>query len=162
MARSVRIEDLYRFVLPSQPALSPDGRSVAFVVKRGVRAWSVVDGEAEKGKLLDYHQRLDLTGKTRRLGGSEFWATRDGRWVRLEDVTVIRERHEMPTFATATSTPPVRWLDVSVVTGTLVAYEGTKAVFATLVSVGKDRLGVPGGSCTRSVAQSGLRSAVVT
>jgi len=115
---------------------------LAFVVKRGVRAWSLTRDEAEKGKLLGYHDRLDLTGKTRRLGATEFWATKDGRWVRLEDVTIVRERHEFPALAT----PGQKWLDVSVVTGTLVAYEGKKPVFATLVSVGRDRLGVPGGT----------------
>jgi dipeptidyl aminopeptidase/acylaminoacyl peptidase len=34
MPRGVRIDDLYRFILPSAPALSPDGRSVVFTVKR--------------------------------------------------------------------------------------------------------------------------------
>ncbi|MEZ5064106.1 MAG: S9 family peptidase [bacterium] len=34
MARSVRIDDLFRFILPGSPALSPDGGRVAFVVKR--------------------------------------------------------------------------------------------------------------------------------
>ncbi|HMB69982.1 MAG TPA: S9 family peptidase [bacterium] len=34
MPRNVRIEDLYRFILPGSPALSPCGRQVAFTVKR--------------------------------------------------------------------------------------------------------------------------------
>ena len=34
MARNVRIDDLYRFILPSSAVLSPDGRQVAFAVKR--------------------------------------------------------------------------------------------------------------------------------
>lgn len=112
---------------------------IAFVVKRGVRAWSIEGDEAEKKKPLEYHTRLDLTGRFRTLGGVEFWATTDGRWVRLTDVTLIRERHDFPAFATGER----KWMDVSVVTGTLVAYEGKKAVFATLVSVGRDRLGAP-------------------
>lgn len=112
---------------------------IAFVVKRGVRAWSLDGDDAEKQKPLDYHQRLDLTGRYRTLGGVEFWATRDGRWVRLTDVTLVRERHDFPAFAAGQQ----KWVDVSVVTGTLVAYEGKKAVFATLVSVGRDRLGAP-------------------
>ena len=34
MPRNVRIDDLFRLILPSQPALSPDGARVVFVVKR--------------------------------------------------------------------------------------------------------------------------------
>jgi len=112
---------------------------IAFVVKRGVRAWSLDGDEAEKKKPLEYHERVDLTGRYRTLGGVEFWATKDGRWVRLSDVTLIRERHDFPLFATGEQ----KWMDVSVVTGSLVAYVGKKAVFATLVSVGRDRLGAP-------------------
>jgi hypothetical protein len=112
---------------------------IAFVVKRGVRAWSVDGDTAEKKKPLEYHQKVDLTGRYRTLGGVEFWSTRDGASVRLTDVTLVRERHDFPAFATGEQ----KWIDVSVVTGSLVAYEGKKAVFATLVSVGRDRLGAP-------------------
>lgn len=34
MPRTVRIDDLYRFILPASASLSPDGRQVAFCVKR--------------------------------------------------------------------------------------------------------------------------------
>jgi len=34
MARPVRIDDLFRLILPGSPALSPDGTQVAFTVKR--------------------------------------------------------------------------------------------------------------------------------
>ncbi|MGH2570121.1 MAG: TolB family protein, partial [bacterium] len=34
MARPVRIDDLFRFILPGSPALSPDGATVAFCIKR--------------------------------------------------------------------------------------------------------------------------------
>jgi hypothetical protein len=39
-------------------------------VKRGVRAWSVEGDETEKKKPLNYHQRIDLTGKYRTAAGS--------------------------------------------------------------------------------------------
>jgi hypothetical protein len=112
---------------------------VAFVVKRGVRAWAFRGDAPEKHDLLGYHARLDLSGRNRTAGGVEFWATSDGRWVRLPDVTLVRERHEFPPFATEDR----KWIDLSVVTGALVAYEGTRPVFATLASVGRDRLGAP-------------------
>jgi hypothetical protein len=112
---------------------------LAFVVKRGVFLWKLRETGAEKDAPLDYHARVDLTGRQRMLESVELWETTDHRWVRLRDVTVVRERHELPGFVTEHG----RWLDVSVVTGTLVAYEGRKPLFATLVSVGRDRLGAP-------------------
>lgn len=129
-------------------ALGDDAKlPVAFVVKRGVHAWKLGDrdrhggdDEPEKRELLDYHAELPLTGRSRTLSGVEFWATTDGRAVRLTDVTLVRERHEFPDFASGEQ----KWIDVSVVTGTLVAYVGHKAVYATLVSVGRDRLGPTG------------------
>lgn len=112
---------------------------VAFVVKRGVHRFRLQDGVSEKEAPLEYHACVALTGHYATAEGTEFWETSDGAWVRLKDVTLIRERRELPPFATGNR----RWLDVSVVTSTLVAYEGKKPVFATLVSVGRDRLGAP-------------------
>jgi hypothetical protein len=114
---------------------------LAFVVKRGVHAFEFRDAQPQKEAALDYHTRVALTGKRRVVGGAEFWGTKDGRFVRLTDVTLVRERHEFPEFAEGSH----KWLDVSVVTGTLVAYQGRTPKFATLVSVGRDRLGAPGG-----------------
>lgn len=113
---------------------------VAFVVKRGVHDWALRGDEPEKRDPLTFHTRLALTGHYRKIGKTEFWQTTDERYVRLPDVTLVRERHEFPDFAEGDR----RWLDVSVVTGTLVAYSGKTPVFVTLASVGRDRLGAPG------------------
>lgn len=115
---------------------------LAFVVKRGVHSWTFRDESPEKGEALPYHAELDLGGKRRKISGVEFVETKDGRWVRTRDVTVVLARHELPPFAEGDQ----KWLDVSVVTGTLVAYTGQKPWFVTLVSVGQDRLGAPGSS----------------
>jgi hypothetical protein len=119
-----------------------DKLAVAFVVKRGVYRWGVSDGAPEKRTPIDYHARVDLSGRVTTVDGTELWEATDGGWVRLRDVTLIRERHEMPAFVTDGQ----RWLDVSVVTGAVVAYEGKRAVFVTVASVGRDRLGTPDGT----------------
>jgi hypothetical protein len=133
---------------------------LAYVVKRGVHAFTFLDGQVQKEEPLDYHARLELTGKHRAVGGVEYWALPAGdgggagnaaRFVRLSDVTLVRERHEFPEFATGTR----KWIDVSVVTGTLVAYEGKTPKFATLVSVGRDRLGAPVPAGTEAVTRRG-------
>ncbi|HEX3596702.1 MAG TPA: L,D-transpeptidase [Polyangiaceae bacterium] len=122
-----------------------DGRSklpVAFVLKRGVHLFGMHDGVAEKQTALDYHARVDLTGHFVSVDGVELWETTDGHWVRAKDVTLVRERHDLPAFVTDAQ----RWLDVSVLTGAAVAYEGSKPVYVTLASIGRDRLGVPEGT----------------
>lgn len=112
---------------------------VGFVVKRGVNFFKLEKGRPQKDSALEYHQRIELTGRFRTIDDLRYWATKDDRWVRHRDVTVIRRLHDFPDFAKGQK----KWVDVSIVTGTLVAYEGTKPVFATLVSVGRDRLGDP-------------------
>lgn len=106
---------------------------VAFVVKRGVRTWKIDDADATKADELEYHHSLDLTGRFRTVKGEKFWATRDERWVRHRDVTVVPERHRFPDFVQDGQ----KWVDVSVITGTLVAYEGKRPFFASLVSVAR-------------------------
>jgi hypothetical protein len=117
---------------------------VAFVVKRGVHAWQVEGTETDKLGELGYHDKLQLTGRFRTLGGQQYWAVDDGRYVRHRDVTVVRRRHIFPDF----STKDQKWIDISIITGTAVAYEGHRPVLATLVSVGRDRLGDPKSSAS--------------
>jgi hypothetical protein len=110
---------------------------LAFVVKRGVRSFRMNDGDAEKGDLVEYHRELLLSGRFRTVGKTKYWAY-PGRgeelWVRHQDVTVLQPRTTFPDFVGESA----RWLDVSVTTGTLVAYEGRRAVFATLLSVARE------------------------
>jgi hypothetical protein len=112
---------------------------VAFVVKRGVRYWMVEKAEAEKLGKLEYHAIIPLLGRYREVESLRYWATVDGKYVRHRDVTVVRRRNVWPDFAKDDQ----KWIDVSVVTGTLVLYEGRRPIFATLISVGRDRLGDP-------------------
>jgi hypothetical protein len=68
-----------------------------------------------------------------KVGGYTYLPTNDGRWVRAGDVAKAD-----------IGTPPKdlkpgeKWIDVSIKSQTLVAYEGDKPVYATLVSTGKD------------------------
>jgi hypothetical protein len=124
---------------------------VAYVVRRGVRMFDLSGSSPSRGRELRYHETIPLTGRFRTLSGLRFWATKDGKWVRHKDVTVVRRRHRFPDFATEDQ----KWIDISIVTGTLTAYEGTKPVFASIVSVGRDRLGDP--ETTASTARGSFR-----
>ncbi|HYP88382.1 MAG TPA: L,D-transpeptidase [Polyangiaceae bacterium] len=117
---------------------------LAFVVKRGVRSFRLNGAEAEKGDLIEYHSELPLSGRFRSVGSVKYWAFDGGAlrasdagqelWVRHQDVTVVQRRAAFPDFVKDDE----RWLDVSVTTATLVAYEGKRAVFATLLSVARE------------------------
>jgi hypothetical protein len=110
---------------------------IAFVVKRGVRNWTIEGKEADKAAELDYHAIIPLAGRFRTLGDSKYWAAAEGKnWVRHRDVTVVQRRSVFPDFATETQ----RWIDVSVVSGTIVLYEGKKALYVTLASVARPAL----------------------
>jgi hypothetical protein len=145
--RFARARDLEPAEPSSFKGVELDAKSplpVGFVVKRGVRAWNVEKGDAEKLGQLAYHEILPLTGRFRTSGPLKYWAVTDGRYVRHRDVTVVRQRNAFPDFAVGDQ----KWIDVSVVTGVAVLYEGKKPVFTTLVSVGRDRLGDPKSSAS--------------
>ena len=66
-------------------------------------------------------------------GGYTYLPTADGRWVRANEINKA-EKGAPP----ADLKPGEKWIDVSIKNETLVAWEGDKAVFATLISAGKD------------------------
>lgn len=116
-----------------------DGRElpVGFVVKRGVSLFKP-DGERfSKAEPLDYHATVPLSGRFRTVSGTKLWASENERWAREQDVTIVHKRTRFPDFVRDGQ----RWLDISVILGTVVAYEGKKPIFVSLVSTGRDRLG---------------------
>jgi hypothetical protein len=126
---------------------------VAFVVKRGVRRYKLDREDAEKDKELDFHAMLPLTGRFRTAHGEKFWALEGDRWVRHKDVTTVLPRSTFPDFAVEGQ----KWLDVSLVMQTLVAYEGKQPFFVTLVSVKRE--GAPGADTRATGAVQGAPSA---
>jgi hypothetical protein len=106
-------------------------------------------------ELLDTGERytrlswVELTGETRVTQDDTFHATRDGFWVAASASALPVSRDKTPWGADVgkpdETTPPERgratWLDVSVLGGWLVAYEGTRPVFATMISPGRG--GIP-------------------
>jgi lipoprotein-anchoring transpeptidase ErfK/SrfK len=80
-----------------------------------------------------------LTGKKLREGRVVFWETTGGRFVPQVGVHIIAARNTFPSVATGKR----KWIDISLTHQTLVAFEGKKAVFATLISSGAGGLGDP-------------------
>ncbi|CAN5772014.1 hypothetical protein BH11MYX4_BH11MYX4_66080 [soil metagenome] len=118
---------------------SPDEKRklpVAFVV--GTRAHQTeldptdkADG-VKRGDKIDRFSIVSLTGKHEALHDRVYHETDKGFWVRDIDIAVVR----LPKVP-ADIGPTERWIDVDLSSQALVAFEGQKPVYATIVSTGR-------------------------
>lgn len=97
------------------------------------------DGTLEPERPVAYREAFGLTGRQQRMGREVYLETTGGYWLPDRNLARIDRLESMPHWAKDRRT----WLDVSVEHQTLVAYEGDKPVYATLISTGKDGLGDP-------------------
>ncbi len=85
-----------------------------------------------------------LTGVEQKSGADVFLETKEaGVWVKAEDAAVASARGPVP-YRDNERSERRTWIDVSVLGGTLVAYEGERPVFATLISPGRGGIPFPG------------------
>jgi hypothetical protein len=88
---------------------------------------------------------VQLAEKRHQQDDTEFVQTKDGAWVVVDDAVIPTPREQTPWGAPVFGKdetgkgPPGRhtWLQVSILGGWLLAYEGTTPVFATLMSPGQ-------------------------
>jgi hypothetical protein len=114
--------------------------AVFVMIKGGDRLYRKEGTRLAVDAPLAYREGVALSGHSERFDGAMFLETSDGRWVR--DGAHLR-RAEAPAAWPAYALEGKKWIDVSVLRQVLVAYEGTKPAFATLVSTGADGLGDP-------------------
>jgi len=113
---------------------------VAFVrSKHAQRYESKKNGTLAGGAMLGFREAVPISGKSIRSGGVLFLEAKDGTFVREDQVVRIDPPQKMPGWSAAGQ----KWIDVSILKQSLVAYEGTKPVYVTLVSTGADGLGDP-------------------
>lgn len=112
---------------------------VAFPWRDGAAAWTLEGTRMSKGEKLAKRKMVPLTGNVRRSGGVRFVETRDGKWLRSKDLKTAPAPSKLPWFAKG----DLRWIDIGILSQTLVLYEGTKPVYATLISSGRDGLQDP-------------------
>ena len=121
---------------------------VAFVKDRSVQKYtSDVRGNPVAQGAFGYREGLKLLGSKRETGGLR--KTRDGSFAPELSLRILPPRDSLPSFATGDR----KWIDISIRQQTLVAYVGTRPVYATLVSTGR------GGMGTISAASSVLSTA---
>ncbi len=98
----------------------------------------------KKGRLVKqdpapYHAVTKLTGKQRFQGKVLHYETTDKRWLSDRDASRLDPAKRMPKWGTNGE----KWIDVNLTKQTVVLYEGTKAVYATMISSGEAGLGDP-------------------
>jgi len=91
------------------------------------------------GSSAAYRRVLKLTGKRRMRGKRLLYETEDGKYISDQYASELRLAKKMPKWAKDGE----KWMSVSIGKQTLVLYEGTKPVYATLVSTGEAGLAEP-------------------
>lgn len=102
------------------------------------------DGRFEPlAQKLERLEVLQLTGKTEKNKNELLHETTGHTWVRDTQVGIARAATALPGLIPSAGGRKT-WLDISIINGTLVAYEGHTPVYATLISAGRGGLPVPG------------------
>jgi hypothetical protein len=81
---------------------------------------------------LSFRDAVSITSRKVMAVGSHWVELTTGEWLRDERLRVVEPPANWPSWAVAGRT----WVDVSIGSQTLVAYDGTKPVYVTLVSTG--------------------------
>ncbi len=100
--------------------------------------------KAAANKLIDagtaaYRSAIKLTGKQKFFHHVLHYETTDGKYLSDRDASRLDPPRRMPGWGKNGE----KWIDVNITKQTLVLYEGTKAVYATLVSTGEAGLDDP-------------------
>ena len=104
-----------------------------FGSSKSISSYSI-DGDVIKpAKTYEHFAPVQLTGKEQEFRGTKYVETGDGSWVKRAHV-----RSTSPGPLPLDLKPNERWIDVNLTTQTVVAFEGEKAIYATLISSGRE------------------------
>jgi hypothetical protein len=105
----------------------------AFVRREGAKFVRISGGKLEDAGPAAYRAVVPLTGKQQFFRGRLHYETKEGKYIADRDASRLDPAKRMPAWGKNGE----RWLDVNVTKQTLVAYDGEKPVFATLISTGE-------------------------
>jgi hypothetical protein len=113
----------------------------ALVRRKGAKkyTWSSSKNAMVEAGDLEWRSAIGLTGKQKFYKGRLHYETKDGSYIDDRSAGRIDPAKKMPAWAKNGE----KWIDVNITKQVLVAYEGTKAVYATLVSTGEAGLDDP-------------------
>lgn len=86
-----------------------------------------------EGETAPYREAVPLTGRQQFFHDVLHYETKDGKWLSDRDASRLDRARKMPGWGTKGE----RWIDVNITKQTLVLYDGTKPVYATLISSGE-------------------------
>ncbi len=96
--------------------------------------FKIEDKSVKQAGTFPRHRAVHLTGQKTEVAGTEYLQTVDQDWVQAAHVRVAAAPEKPP----ANLAPEERWISVDLRTQTLIALVGERAVYATLVSSGKE------------------------
>jgi lipoprotein-anchoring transpeptidase ErfK/SrfK len=112
---------------------------VAFVRRPEASRYDVSERSFKRVGPIEMHEAVQLTGKSTKIGAERLVEAKDGTWIKDEDLAIAVKPSDLPAFAASTK----KWIDISILGQILILYEGTKPVYVTAVSTGRDGLGDP-------------------
>ncbi len=121
--------------VPRKAVQDPSG--VGFVLWTHAHKYSIgaEKKKATAGEGVARFSVVRLTGETANIAGYVYEETDEGWWMRMNEGTRTK-----PGPAPHDLKPGEKWVDVNLTAQTLVAYEGDKPVYATIVSSGRRNL----------------------
>ena len=90
------------------------------------------NGKLKRGDAVDRFTIVQLTGKKVTIEDRGFFETEEGWWLRDLDAAITRPGPPPKGLA-----PGEKWIDVNLSTQSLIAFEGDKPVYATIISSGR-------------------------
>lgn len=115
------------------------GLPVGIVSAEGVKSWDLEGAGARPIEPVERRRLVALTGEIKERAGVRFVRTRQGTWLRSNDLKIAVAPSTLPWFAKRKT----RWIDISILSQTLVLYEGARPVYVTMISSGRDGLADP-------------------
>jgi hypothetical protein len=128
-------KDAASFPTKTLPSRKIDKLPVGFVL-HGSKHWMLdaAHKHASQADVMSEHfEAVGLTGETATVGGTEFWETDEGWWMRASDGTKTE-----PGPAPEKLGEHEKWIDVNLHRQTLVAFEGATPVYVTIFSSGRN------------------------
>lgn len=111
----------------------------ALVRRKGAKKYRWDGKKMVEAAEAEWRSAIALTGKQKIIGSKLHYETKDGFWVDDRSAGRVDPAKKMPAWGKNGE----KWIDVNITKQVLVAYEGTQAVYATLVSSGEAGLGDP-------------------
>jgi len=113
---------------------------VGFVTqKRGATVYELTETETNKLGELPFRSTVNLSGKVRKRQGKRYVQLTNRSWILSDDAAIAALPSKLPSFARGDQ----KWIDLAIVSQTMVAWRGKTPEYVTIVSTGKDGLGDP-------------------